>query len=127
MQSPLTVDDSGTPAAAADRSGAGAGPVVIEARGLEKSFRIPEHRIDTLKERALHPFRRIEYREFRALRDVSFDVRDGEFFGIVGQNGSGKSTLLKLMASIYRADAGRIRMAGRWPRSSSWGWASTRS
>ena len=113
MQSPLTVDDSGTPAAAADRSGAGAGPVVIEARGLEKSFRIPEHRIDTLKERALHPFRRIEYREFRALRDVSFDVRDGEFFGIVGQNGSGKSTLLKLMASIYRADAGRIRMAGR--------------
>ena len=44
---------------------------------------------------------------------MSFDVRDGEFFGIVGQNGSGKSTLLKLMASIYRADAGRIRMAGR--------------
>ena len=112
MQSPLTVDDSGTPAAAADRS-SGVGPVVIEARALEKSFRIPEHRIDTLKERALHPLRRIEYRELQALRDVSFDVHRGEFFGIVGQNGSGKSTLLKVIASIYGADAGRIRIAGR--------------
>jgi ABC-2 type transport system ATP-binding protein len=87
-------------------------PVVIEARGLQKMFRIPEHRVDTLKERATHPLRRAEYRELRALRDVSFDVRKGEFFGIVGQNGSGKSTLLKILASIYRADAGRIRMAG---------------
>jgi ABC-2 type transport system ATP-binding protein len=86
---------------------------VIEARGLDKSFRVPEHRIDTLKERAAHPFRRMEYRELRALRDVSFEVHRGEFFGIAGQNGSGKSTLLKILASIYRADAGRVRMAGR--------------
>jgi ABC-type polysaccharide/polyol phosphate transport system ATPase subunit len=91
----------------------GPGPVVIETRGLQKSFRVPEHRIDTLKERAAHPFRRMEYRELHALRDVSFDVHRGEFFGIAGQNGSGKSTLLKILASIYRADAGRIRMAGR--------------
>jgi ABC-2 type transport system ATP-binding protein len=87
--------------------------VVIEVRGLEKSFRVPEHRIDTLKERATHPFRRMEYRELGALRGVSFDVHRGEFFGIVGQNGSGKSTLLKVLASIYRSDAGTIRMAGR--------------
>ena len=86
---------------------------MIEARGLHKSFRVPEHRIDTLKERAAHPFRRMEYRELWALRDVSFDVHRGEFFGIAGQNGSGKSTLLKILASIYRADAGRVRMAGR--------------
>jgi ABC-2 type transport system ATP-binding protein len=91
---------------------ASSGPVVIEARGVEKSFRIPKHRIDSLKERATHPFTRIEYRELRALRGISFDVHKGEFFGIVGRNGSGKSSLLKIMASIYKADAGTIRMAG---------------
>jgi ABC-2 type transport system ATP-binding protein len=89
------------------------GPVVIEARGVEKTFRIPRHRVDTFKERALHPLARSEYRELRALRGISFDVHQGEFFGIAGRNGSGKSTLLKIMSSIYRADAGRIRMAGR--------------
>ena len=88
-------------------------PVVIEARGRREDVPHPEHRVDTLKERALHPLARGEYRELRALRGVSFDVHEGEFFGIVGRNGSGKSTLLKIMSSIYRADAGRIRMAGR--------------
>jgi ABC-2 type transport system ATP-binding protein len=88
-------------------------PVVIEARDLDKTFRIPGHRIESFKERAVHPFTRVEYRELRALQSVSFDVHRGEFFGIVGRNGSGKSTLLKLLASIYKADAGRIRMAGR--------------
>jgi ABC-2 type transport system ATP-binding protein len=88
-------------------------PVVIEVREVEKTFRIPEHRVDSFKERALHPLSKGEYRELRALRGVSFEVHKGEFFGIVGRNGSGKSTLLKIMSSIYRADAGRIRMAGR--------------
>jgi ABC-2 type transport system ATP-binding protein len=88
-------------------------PLSIEARGVQKTFRIPTHRIDSLKERAVHPLARPEYRVLRALRDVSFDVHRGEFFGIVGRNGSGKSTLLKILASIYRADAGSIRMAGR--------------
>jgi ABC-type polysaccharide/polyol phosphate transport system ATPase subunit len=88
-------------------------PVVIEARNVAKTFRIPTHRVDSLKERLTHPLRRIEYRELRALRAISFDVHDGEFFGIVGRNGSGKSTLLKIMASIYRPDDGRVRMAGR--------------
>jgi ABC-2 type transport system ATP-binding protein len=88
-------------------------PVVIEARGVEKTFRIPHQRLDTLKERAQHPFARNRYRELHALRGISFDVHRGEFFGIVGRNGSGKSTLLKIMSSIYRADAGRVRLAGR--------------
>jgi ABC-type polysaccharide/polyol phosphate transport system ATPase subunit len=88
-------------------------PVVIEVRAVEKTFRIPEHRVDSFKERALHPLSKGDYRELRALRGVSFEVHKGEFFGIVGRNGSGKSTLLKIMSSIYRADAGRIRMAGR--------------
>lgn len=87
-------------------------PVAIECRAVEKTFRIPKHRIDSFKERAVHPLARMEYRELHALREISFDVRRGEFFGIVGRNGSGKSTLLKILASIYRADGGSIRMAG---------------
>ncbi len=106
----LTTSPSAT--AGHDRPPASA-PVAIEARNVCKTFRIAEHRVDTLKERAVHPLTRAEYRELHALRDVSFDVRRGEFFGIVGRNGSGKSTLLKILASIYRADAGRVRMAGR--------------
>src|SRR3954468_14182498 len=88
-------------------------PLAIQAEDLHKSFRIPTQRVDSLKERAVHPFAARDYRELHALDGVSFEVRQGEFFGIVGRNGSGKSTLLKLLASIYRADAGRIHIAGR--------------
>jgi ABC-2 type transport system ATP-binding protein len=110
--SPSTVpDESGPPRTPSEPTRAA--PVVVEVRGVEKSFRVPEHRIDTLKERAAHPLTRMEYRELRALRGISFDVHKGEFFGIVGRNGSGKSSLLKILASIYRADAGSVRMAGR--------------
>jgi ABC-type polysaccharide/polyol phosphate transport system ATPase subunit len=94
-------------------TGTSAAPTVIEARGIAKRFRIPERRITTFKERAVRPFARPEFRELDALRGISFDIGRGEFFGIVGRNGSGKSTLLKILASIYRADAGSIRMAGR--------------
>ena len=85
----------------------------IEVQGLKKAFRIPTQRVDSFKERIVRPFASRDYRELRALDGVSFEIGQGEFFGIVGRNGSGKSTLLKLLASIYAADAGTIRMAGR--------------
>jgi ABC-type polysaccharide/polyol phosphate transport system ATPase subunit len=114
VANPLSLDD-GSDVAMAASGGARAvdGPTLIEVRGVSKTFYIPRHRVDTLKERAIRPFQKQEFRELQALRDVSFDVHRGEFFGIVGRNGSGKSTLLKILSSIYRADSGRIRMAGR--------------
>jgi len=108
----MSVENAITTAAARSAPGPDA-PAAIEVEDLHKSFRIPTQRVDSLKERAVHPFASREYRELHALDGISFEIRQGEFFGIVGRNGSGKSTLLKLLASIYRADAGRIRIAGR--------------
>jgi ABC-type polysaccharide/polyol phosphate transport system ATPase subunit len=88
------------------------GPALVVDH-VSKTFRVPEERTDTLKERALHPRRRSRHESFAALKDVSFAVERGEFFGIVGRNGSGKSTLLKCMAGIYGVDAGRIWCNGR--------------
>ena len=86
---------------------------VVAVDDLAKEFRLPHERVHTLKERALHPFRRSGHDRLRALTGVSFEVQEGEFFGIVGRNGSGKSTLLKCLAGIYRPDRGTIGMRGR--------------
>jgi len=89
------------------------GAPVVSVEAVSKEFRLPHEQINTLKERALHPFRRPSSDRLHALEDVSFAVEQGEFFGIVGRNGSGKSTLLKCLAGIYRVDRGAIRMRGR--------------
>ena len=86
---------------------------VIEVRNLSKAFRLPHEHRTTLKEHFLHPLRRVDYERNEALRDVSFDVEVGEFFSVIGSNGSGKSTLLKILASIYRADSGRLHVHGK--------------
>jgi ABC-type polysaccharide/polyol phosphate transport system ATPase subunit len=88
-------------------------PPALVVDRVNKTFRVPEERTHTLKERALHPRRRSGKQSFTALKDVSFEVQQGEFFGIVGRNGSGKSTLLKCMAGIYGVDTGRIWCNGR--------------
>jgi ABC-type polysaccharide/polyol phosphate transport system ATPase subunit len=85
----------------------------VAVRGVSKTFELPQERVQTLKERALHPLRSTRMDTLRALRDVSVDVQRGEFFGIVGRNGSGKSTLLKCLAGIYKADRGDIYLDGR--------------
>ncbi len=87
--------------------------IAVEVRDVHKRFSIPAHQMETLKERALHPLRNRQSDELLALQGVSFDVREGEFLGIVGANGSGKSTLLKVLASVYAADAGTVRIAGQ--------------
>jgi ABC-type polysaccharide/polyol phosphate transport system ATPase subunit len=88
-------------------------PAAVSIEHVSKTFRLPHRQYSTLKERALHPFRSTTYDELHAVKDVSLEIAEGEFFGIVGRNGSGKSTLLKCIAGIYRVDTGRISIAGR--------------
>jgi len=89
------------------------GAPAISVENVSKTFRLPHQQYSTLKERALHPFRSTEYDELHAVTDISLEIAQGEFFGIVGRNGSGKSTLLKCLAGIYGVDTGRISIAGR--------------
>jgi ABC-2 type transport system ATP-binding protein len=89
-------------------------PVAIDVDRVDKGFRVQSHpRSAPRGARGRGPSGGRRGRELPVLRDISFEVHRGEFFGIVGRNGSGKSTLLKLLASIYRPDRGRIRIAGR--------------
>ena len=84
--------------------------IVIEE--LTKRFRIPLDRSTTLKYRVTHWKSASRYRDFHALRNVSFTVPEGQFLGITGPNGCGKSTLLKVMARIYAPDGGRVQIDG---------------
>ena len=85
----------------------------IQAEHLSKEFLLPHQRQTSIKELFLHPFRKVDYERNRALHDINLTVEHGAFLGIIGPNGSGKSTLMKILAGIYRADAGTVRVAGR--------------
>lgn len=88
--------------------------VAIRVRDLHKTFRIPLEGGNNLKQRIVNFARHKKgYREFSPLNGVDFEIKKGEFFGIVGRNGSGKSTLLKTIAGIYQADKGHIKVNGR--------------
>ena len=76
-------------------------------------FNMASERIDNLKEYFVKLVRReLMFKEFFALKDVSFEVKKGEAWGIIGTNGSGKSTLLKLICGIERPSAGKIWFSG---------------
>src|SRR5688572_27987165 len=85
----------------------------IRVDQVSKSFRMPRTQYDTLKERVLHPLAAREHDLITAVRDMSFEIEPGEFFGIVGRNGSGKSMLLKCLAGIYQIDEGEVQIDGR--------------
>jgi ABC-2 type transport system ATP-binding protein len=88
--------------------------ILISVKGVHKTFRLPHERQSSLKSTLIN-FRRHNkgYEKQQALKDVSFEIKEGDFFGIVGRNGSGKSTLLKLLAGIYSASRGNIEVTGK--------------
>ncbi len=86
---------------------------VVVVKDLYKTFKLPHEQHSGLKQYVINAFRGKKGYELQSvLRDISFEVKDGEFFGIVGRNGSGKSTLLKLLAGIYAPDKGLIHVRG---------------
>lgn len=88
--------------------------IAIRVRDLHKTFRIPLEGGNNLKQRIVNFSKRKKgYREFSPLNGISFEIKKGEFFGIVGRNGSGKSTLLKTIAGIYEADKGHVTVNGK--------------
>lgn len=85
----------------------------IVVKDLYKSFRLPHEQSSGLKQSIVNFARRKKgYETQRVLNDISFEIKKGEFFGIVGRNGSGKSTLLKLLAGIYVPDRGLVQLSG---------------
>ena len=86
--------------------------IAIRVEKVSKSFNIPHENRNTLRERLMHFRKKMTYETFHALDDISFDIRKGEFFSIIGRNGSGKSTLLKILAGIYTPDKGTVRVNG---------------
>lgn len=86
-------------------------PVVLSVKHVGKHFRLPTEQATGLKMAFINWSKGIKgYKEQHVLRDINFEVRQGDFFGIVGRNGSGKSTLLKLISQIYTPDAGEINV-----------------
>lgn len=89
-------------------------PVVLSADHVSKSFKLPTEQATGLKQAVINWTKGVKgYKKKTVLKDVSFEVHQGEFFGIVGRNGGGKSTLLKLISQIYYPNDGEIRVHGK--------------
>ena len=85
----------------------------IRVENLHKSFNLPTEQAFGLKQAFFNRLRGIKgYKEQKVLKGLNFEIKKGEFIGIVGRNGSGKSTLLKILAGIYYPQKGEITING---------------
>lgn len=96
------------------------GEIAIKVSNVGKTFQ-PQSSSGTIKEAFIGTGRRLFGKskpvhhkgEYTALKDISFEVNKGDFFGIVGRNGCGKSTLLKMIAGVYTPTKGHIQINGK--------------
>ncbi len=86
--------------------------VALKIDNVSKTFKLPHEKQTSLKGSFLQSFKGNSYEVQTAFKDVSFEIKKGEFFGIVGRNGSGKSTLLKCIAGVYTPNRGHITVNG---------------
>ena len=85
----------------------------LEVKHVSKSFRLPTEQANGIKQAFVNWSKGVKgYREQHVLKDISFKVEKGDFFGIVGRNGSGKSTLLKIISQIYTPEKGSVKVNG---------------
>jgi len=87
---------------------------VIIVNNISKKFYIPHEKKITVFQNIVGLMKRqFDYEEFWALKNIGFEVKRGEAFGIIGRNGSGKSTLLKILAKVLYPDSGSITLSGK--------------
>jgi ABC-2 type transport system ATP-binding protein len=90
--------------------------VAVSVKNVYKDFKLPHEKVSSVKSAFTGVLRgksSVRYEKQHALKDISFEIKKGEFFGIVGRNGSGKSTLLKIIAQIYQPTKGTVRVSGK--------------
>lgn len=90
--------------------------VAVEVKNVSKSFKLPTNKAGSIKTVFTNITKITSFKGYetqKALENINFDVKKGEFFGIVGRNGSGKSTLLKMLAGIYQPTKGSIKTQGK--------------
>ena len=87
--------------------------VAISVQNVTMSFNLNKEKVDNLKEYVIKLItKKLEYKKFHALQNVSFDVKKGEHLAILGFNGAGKSTLLKTIVGVYKPTSGKIEKCG---------------
>ena len=97
-----------------NRTSNGMDEPAIRVSGVSKTFKLPREKHNSVKASFVNSLRRKRgYDLQEVLKDVSFEVKKGEFFGIIGRNGSGKSTLLKIIANIYQPSSGSVGANGK--------------
>lgn len=88
--------------------------IAVKIDHVSKFFRLPTEATNSLRTLLVNRLRGIKgYKEQHVLKDISFEVEKGDFFGIVGRNGSGKSTLLKIISQIYTPEQGSVEIDGK--------------
>lgn len=86
--------------------------IAIKVHDLHKYFDLAENKYTSIKQLVINAGKKNRKQRQKVLDGISFEIKKGEFFGIVGRNGSGKSTLLKLLAGVYTPDEGSIIVNG---------------